>query len=243
MKRFSTLLFVATGLLAMQAMALSPKEVQIRLHKARPDIPIASVNESAVEGLYEARLPGGQVLFVTDDGEHFFTGDLYRITDSDFVNLSEQKRTEGRKEMLNSIDDADKLVFSPPADQVKATINVFTDVDCGYCRKLHQEVPELNRMGVAVKYLAYPRAGIGSKSYDKIVSAWCAEDPNEALTRAKAGETIPEKTCDNPVADQFRLGNEIGVTGTPAIVYSDGTLQPGYLPAKQMAARLGIQTD
>ena len=109
------------------------------------------------------------------------------------------------------------LVFTPGAGKVKATVTVFTDIDCGYCRKLHQEVPELNRLGIAVRYLAYPRAGIDSDSYNKIVSAWCSNDPLGALTKAKRGEAIPTRKCDNPVARQYALGSEVGVTGTPTV--------------------------
>jgi len=101
-------------------------------------------------------------------------------------------------------------------------------------------VPELNRLGIAVRYLAYPRAGIDSNSYDKIVSAWCADDPQKAITLAKLGQEIDHATCDNPVAAQYELGNEIGVTGTPALVYEDGTMVPGYVPAEKLAAQLGI---
>ena len=132
------------------------------------------------------------------------------------------------------------LVFSPPADRVKATVTVFTDIDCGYCRKLHQEVPELNRLGIAVRYLAYPRAGLGSDSYDKAVSAWCADNPRLALTEAKLGNEIETRTCANPVAGHMNLGAQFGVNGTPAVFYEDGTLQNGYMPALDMAERLGL---
>jgi thiol:disulfide interchange protein DsbC len=135
------------------------------------------------------------------------------------------------------------MVIFPATGTRKAVINVFTDVDCGFCQKLHQEVPELNRMGVEVRYLAYPRAGVGSPSYAKIVSAWCSQDRNLAITRLKAGESIPDATCENPVADQFELGQSIGVTGTPAIVLEDGTMVPGYQPAAQLAAIAGVEPE
>jgi thiol:disulfide interchange protein DsbC len=132
------------------------------------------------------------------------------------------------------------LVFSPPAERVKATLNVFTDIDCGYCRKLHQEVPELNRLGIAVRYLAYPRAGVESVSYDKYVSAWCADNQQEAFTMAKLGEPITDKTCNNPVAVQHKIGAEMGVTGTPALLYNDGRLEMGYRNAATLARMLGV---
>ena len=132
------------------------------------------------------------------------------------------------------------LVFAATGKR-KATISVFTDVDCDYCRKLHLEVPELNAMGVEVRYLAYPRAGVGSESYRKIVSAWCATDPNTALTALKAGKTITDNQCsDNPVADQYQLGQQMGISGTPAILLEDGRLLPGYMPAAQLAESIGI---
>ena len=122
----------------------------------------------------------------------------------------------------------------------KTAITVFTDIDCGYCRKLHQEVPELNRLGIEVRYLAYPRAGLESESYDKIVSAWCADDQRLALTRAKTGKKIESRDCKNPVAQHFALGGAVGVTGTPSIIFEDGRLLPGYLPAERLAQQLGI---
>jgi len=126
------------------------------------------------------------------------------------------------------------------AENEKAHITVFTDVDCVYCRMLHKEVSQLNDFGVTVRYLAYPRSGIGSESYQKMVSVWCSDDPKEWLSEAKLGKKIPENKCVNPVADQFSLGNEVGVRGTPSIVLGDGTFVPGYLPAVELVKRLGL---
>ncbi len=208
------------------------------------ELPVIEVRDTELEGFFEVIIDGGQALFITKDGEHFLTGDLYRLGRVDnglfVVNISEESRSERRKELMADVAAEEMVVFSPPAENVKATISVFTDIDCGFCRKLHQEIPELNRLGIAVQYLAYPRAGIASRSYDKIVSAWCAEDPQEALTLAKAGREIEPVECENPVASHLRLGQEVGVTGTPALVYEDGTLVPGYLPAAQLAQQLGI---
>jgi thiol:disulfide interchange protein DsbC len=185
------------------------------------------------------QLGGGSVFYGTEDGRYLFAGDLYEVGDTELVNLAEVGRVEKRKTLMASVDPADMLIF-PASVPRKAVITVFTDVDCGYCRKLHQEVPELNSLGIEVRYLAYPRAGIGSRAYEKIVSAWCSEDPNAAITKLKAGESIPDATCTNPVAAQYNLGREIGVSGTPAIVLEDGQLLPGYVPAADLARRLGI---
>ena len=122
----------------------------------------------------------------------------------------------------------------------KTHINVFTDVDCGYCRKLHQEIADINKLGIEVRYLAYPRQGLGTETHRRIASAWCADNPNEALTTLKQGGQIPNKQCDNPIAGQYELGQQVGVTGTPAIVTADGRLLPGYMPAPKLAEALGL---
>lgn len=219
---------------------LSPDQVKEKLSRIRPDLSVKDVTTSTLPGFYEVNLVEGTVLFVNEDATYFVVGDLYRIEENQFVNVSEEQRNVNRRELLAAVDLSDMLVFSPPTGMKKTAVTVFTDIDCGFCRKLHKEVPELNRLGIEVRYLAYPRAGVNSKSYDKYVSAWCSDNPQLALTKAKLGQVLEEKTCENPVAAQYALGNLMGVSGTPAIVFDDGTLLPGYLPAVKLAARLGI---
>jgi thiol:disulfide interchange protein DsbC len=240
-----SVLFVVASLLSNVVLAdpankLSVTEIREKLEEARPGLPIKEVVSSALGGLYEVILDEGTTLFVSEDGNHFIAGDLYRIEPGEFVNVSEERRNVGRRELIASVDEADMLIFSPPAGMKKTSISVFTDIDCGYCRKLHKEVPELNRLGVEVRYLAYPRSGLNTESFDKYVSAWCAENPKLALTQAKLGQDVEASTCVNPIAAQYLLGQQIGVTGTPAIVYEDGTLLPGYLSAAELVSRLGI---
>ena len=210
-----------------------------RLKTLRPEIPIERVSASPLPGIYQLELAGGTVFYGTADGRYLFAGDLYELGQDDLINLAEQGRIEKRQTLMAAVDIDDMVVFATEGER-KAVINVFTDVDCGYCRKLHQEVPRLNELGIEVRYLAYPRAGIGSSAYQKIVSAWCSDDPNSAITRLKAGESIPGNTCVNPVADQYELGQQVGVSGTPAIVLEDGRLLPGYMPADDLAATIGI---
>lgn len=207
------------------------------------NLPIESIADSEVPGLFSLKLTDGTTLLTDVTGTYFIHGDVYQKTNGRMVNLSEQERSDSRKALIDGLDKGQMVVFAPPSARLKTTITVFTDIDCGYCRKLHQEVPELNRLGIAVRYLAYPRAGINSASYDKIVSAWCAPDRKKALTQAKAGETIPGRSCDNPVSAHFELGALVGVTGTPSIVFEDGRLLPGYLPAERLAAQLGLPLD
>ncbi len=210
-----------------------------RLTALRPDIPIERVSRTPLPDIYALELAGGTVFYGTADGRYLFAGDLYELGDRDLVNLAESGRMDKRKALMATVAEEDMVIFSPRGT-TKAVINVFTDVDCGFCQKLHQEVPQLNEMGVEVRYLAYPRAGIGSPSYHKIVSAWCADDPNAAITKLKARQKIPDATCPNPVAEQYQLGREMGVAGTPAIILEDGRMLPGYMPAAELAQKLGI---
>jgi thiol:disulfide interchange protein DsbC len=210
-----------------------------KLQALRPDIPIERVGVTPIPGIYALELGGGTVFYGTGDGRYLFAGDLYELREDDLVNLAESGRSEMRRELMATVARKDMVIFSP-AGPVKAGINVFTDVDCGFCQRLHQEVPKLNEMGIEVRYLAYPRAGVGSRSYQKIVSAWCAEDANTALTKLKAREEIADVDCANPVADQYALGQEMGIAGTPAIILDDGRMLPGYMPAEELAKTLGI---
>jgi thiol:disulfide interchange protein DsbC len=253
MKRFWTMtggglllvLLVATGMGSGAATgpaadgAADGSALAERLRALRPDIPIERVSSTPIPGIFALEIVGGQVFYGTGDGRYLFAGDLYELGDDELINVAEAARAEKRHAVMAGIDPKDMIVFKANGDR-KTAISVFTDVDCVYCQKLHLEVPKLNEMGIEVRYLAYPRAGIGSPSYDKIVSAWCAKDPNDALTRVKAGETIPALKCRNPVAAQFDLGRQLGVAGTPAIILEDGRLLPGYLPAEQLARAVGI---
>ena len=210
-----------------------------KLTKIRPDFVAKSVSETAAKGIFKVDITNGPTIYLTEDGQHFFTGDFYAISDSGLVNLGEQAREKERVVVLSALSLSDMIVFAP--NQSKAHVYVFTDVDCYYCQKLHQEVPALEALGIEVRYLAYPRAGIGSDSYQKIASAWCADNPQDSLTILKAGGDIPSNVCeDNPIAQQFALGSDLGVKGTPALITEAGVLLPGYMPADKLARALGL---
>ena len=153
----------------------------------------------------------------------------------DVVNLTEQLQQKVAAELVNKLDPADMVIF--PATETKAKITVFTDVDCGYCQKLHNEVPALNRAGVEVRYLAWPREGMSGKTYNTMVNIWCADDRQEAMTRAKRRQSVKPATCRTPIERQYALGHQLGIRGTPAIVLENGEVVPGYMPATQLAAK------
>lgn len=234
----------AVSLLALGAHAEDPAElIKKKLEAAQSKIQVLGVKPSPIKGMYEVHLAAGPTVFVSEDGGFFVTGDMYKIETDGLVNLSEQKRDVVRAKALDAVDEKDMIIFAAKDNKPKAVINVFTDVDCFYCQKLHKEVPKMNELGIEVRYLAYPRAGLKSKTYDKMATAWCAsgKERNEIFTKLKNRENVPIKVCDaNPIAKEFNLGRSVGVSGTPAMVTETGRLLPGYLPADRLAETLGI---
>jgi thiol:disulfide interchange protein DsbC len=213
------------------------------LKVARPGLQFIFLGESQIPGVYEVQVTNGPILFVHEQGEYLFDGRLLQVKKDGIVDTMEARESNKRRDVFAKRSTDDMIIFKPEAE-TKAIMNVFTDVDCGYCRKFHREVPELNAMGIEVRYLAFPRAGIPSGSYNKIAKAWCADDKQDTLTKVKNGQNVDVDVCDNnPVAEHYAFGNSLGITGTPAIILMDGTLIPGYQPAANFAKLLGISPE
>jgi len=194
---------------------------------------IVAISETPFEGLIEVELDSGEKLFSDRKGEHLVTGDLFHATTTGLVNLSAQARQAQIVDWVASVPEDEMVIFTP--EETKATITVFTDVDCAYCRKLHGDLDAILELGIQVRYMAYPRGGEASTAYPKMISVWCSEDRKRSLTQAKNGQNIPTRECDNPVLRHYNLGNRIGISGTPALVLQDGTVIPGYLEPAQLA--------
>ena len=208
-------------------------KLQAALEGDKPD----SVAPSAIPGLYEV-VVGGQVLYVSEDGRFAVQGDILDLGSRD--NLTDHRRGELRGKAIKALGENNMVVFGPEGP-VKHTITVFTDIDCGYCRKMHSQMADYNKEGIKIRYLWFPREGIGSESYKKAVSVWCATDRREAMTKAKRGESIENKTCDNPVQAEYELGQKLGVRGTPSMILESGEMLPGYVPPTQLAQLLAEQ--
>jgi thiol:disulfide interchange protein DsbC len=192
---------------------------------------LEDLRPSPIPGIYEFA-QGADVSYLTADGKFFIDGNVYDMASRE--NLTEDLRAHARMALINAVPESQMLIFSPKNPQY--TITVFTDVDCQYCRKLHSEMAELNKLGVRVRYMFYPRTGPNTESWRKAEAVWCSADRNDALTRAKLGGPVDtSKRCSvNPVAREYELGQSIGVRGTPAIVTENGDYINGYMPPHEL---------
>lgn len=197
----------------------------------------ANIFPSPVPGLYQVLMPP-RFFYASADGRYIVDGDLIDVTTKE--NVSEAYRKKSVSAAIEAMGEDSMIIFGDK--KLKHTVTVFTDIDCGYCRKLHNEVKKYNKHDVRVRYLAYPRAGIGSASFNKADAVWCSKDKNKAMTQAKNGGNVKAEKCDSPVAQHYALGNMIGIRGTPAIVLSDGTVVPGYIPAARLGEALNKST-
>lgn len=207
--------------------------VRAALAKALPDLKPDAVAPAPMPGLYEVRV-GSNLVYLSEDGRYLLQGDLIDLEKRE--NLTENRQGTIRAEALKGLSE-DKMVIFAPASYTH-TITVFTDIDCGYCRKLHKEINDYLQAGIRVRYLFFPRAGQGSPAFDKSVAVWCASDRQKAMTDAKAGKDIEMKTCPNPIEEHMALAQQFGVNGTPTLVLEDGRVMPGYAPAKYLATVL-----
>ncbi len=226
------------GLLVSSVVWAAPEDdIQAKLRSLDPNIPILSVEPIDLKGFYAVSLSSGEVLYVNETGDYILSGNLLHIRDDGKLeNLTEERMKAYRVNEMNSLADSDMVIY-PAKGETKARVRVFTDIDCPYCRKLHEEVPALNEMGIEVAYVAFPRRGPDTPTGVNMSAIWCAGD--QAAKRAAmeigiSGSQVAAATCDSPVEGQFMLGQRVGVTGTPAIVLADGRLLPGYMPAVKL---------
>lgn len=239
MKLYTLGLLLALGAVTGTAAAAdkaAEKTVMDAIHTLVPNAKIDSVEKSELDGFYTV-VTGGQVIYVSDDGKYLMQGSLFDLASR--TDLTAARMDTVRKAELAKVPDSERIIFAP--ENPKYTVSVFTDIDCGYCRKLHSHIAEFNKEGIAVEYLFFPRTGLGTPSYHKAVSVWCADKPKKAFTEAKLGAQPAEAKCDNPVASEFSLGQRLGVTGTPTIIASNGAIIGGYLTPEQMLVKVRAQ--
>ncbi|MDB0070330.1 thioredoxin fold domain-containing protein [Gammaproteobacteria bacterium] len=214
-------------------------EIVTKINQVLPaGMSVKGIKQSQVDGLFVVDIGDLQPIYASKDGNFFLYGEMYAIKNGELLNTTKQEISLNRRAILDSeLLEKDFITFA--ATDEKHVITVFTDVDCGYCRKFHGEIEDYNAQGITVNYVAFPRSGLESDSYNKIVSAWCSSDPKGTLTALKEGRDPALKLCqDHPVEDHYLLGQRIGITGTPAIISSSGDLLPGYLPPMELLKKL-----
>ena len=235
-KRFSgiSLLFISMSLFNLSVADTGAQEAITKsLSRIFPGITPDKISPSPMAGVSEV-LIGPRLMYVSNDGKYLLQGSLIDLKTR--VDIGEERRNGIRLDAINDLGEEKMIIF--PAKEQKHVITVFTDIDCGYCRKLHDEMDKYNAEGITVRYLMFPRAGIDSPSYKKAVTVWCSKDQQDAMTRSKSGENLPNASCDNPVTEEYELGQLIGVRGTPAIIMEDGAMLPGYVPAARLVKAL-----
>ncbi|MXW53490.1 MAG: DsbC family protein [Gammaproteobacteria bacterium] len=202
--------------------------------------PTKEVSDSPMNNLKTVELDNGRIVYTTTDGEYAFVGDLYGWNDEKFVNLTVRQKNQALLAMFQSLPAASSINYSPVETTEPDVVYVFTDVDCGYCRLLHEHMPEYHANNIEIRYLAYPRAGIGSKAFNKLVSAWCADDRHDVLARVKNGTAVNAEEytvaddCSKSVEEHYELGQKIEITGTPTNVLPNGKVIPGFTQADQL---------
>jgi thiol:disulfide interchange protein DsbC len=211
--------------------AAVPADVRQRIVAKLPGAKPEDVAMSPIPGLYEVAM-GGLIAYVTPDGKYLVSGNIYDLDTE--VNLTATRRNAARAKALAAAPESEMIVFSPP--NPKMTVTVFTDIDCGFCRKFHNQIADINKAGVRVRYLMFPRTGPGTESWRKAESVWCSKDRREALTRAKKGEDLKTKPCSDASAikAQYTMGEDLGVEGTPAIFTQGGDYIGGFLTPDQL---------
>jgi thiol:disulfide interchange protein DsbC len=226
-------LLLAGGAQAQEVSQDIQDQIRNSLKILLPGIKPDEIRATPLDNLYEVTF-GGRLVYLTADGRYLIQGKMIDLETR--TEITEERLSELKMAALAEVGEDQMVIYGP--EDAKDTVTVFTDIDCGYCRKLHSEMARYNEAGIRIRYLFYPRAGIGSESYDKAVSVWCADDRKVAMNQAKAGQEIPARTCENPVDEHYALGQTMRVTGTPALLLEGGEMVPGYVPADKLRKAL-----
>lgn len=229
------------GLLALALISVGAqageKEIRAKV-QAKLGAKVKTIAPSPVPGMFEV-VAGNSVFYVSEDGNYVLSGNLYSLKDDKLTSLTEKRLDDVRLAAIKPYE-ASMIVF--PAAQQKHVVTVFTDTDCGYCQRLHAHMKQYNDLGITIRYLAFPRAGLSSPAATELESVWCAKDQQAAMNLAKHRQQVPKASCaDDPVPEHYQLGRSLNVTGTPSMILEDGTLVPGYLPPERLVQALEKQ--
>ena len=226
-KLFPVLLFSVFTLSSTIVIADSKTDaIQKKLQKRFVGAKSIVVKKSPIKSLYEVTI-GSKIFYVGENGTFLIAGHMWNMETNKNLTLGGLKKA--RAGILKNMKDENMIVFSPGAGKVKHTITVFTDIDCPYCRLMHSKIQGYLKRGIKVRYMLFPRAAKTAATYSKAVSVWCSADRVAAFTNAKAGQSVAGKKCEHQVDKHVASGKDLGVTGTPAIFFSNGRVVPGYV--------------
>ena len=231
-------LFISFILIFSTILSSSDEQIKDSLKNILPDgAIIESIELSPIPDIFAVYYGDIQPIYVTKDGSFFIFGDIYKINNNSISNVTEDNIAERRKFILNKIPSDELISFK--SDNEQFSLIVFTDVDCGYCRKLHNQIEEYNELGISINYAAFPRSGMGTSAFSKMVGAWCSNNPKDSITKLKNNKNLDLSFCDTqPVSKQYIIGQKLGVNGTPAIFSKDGVMFSGYVEPKELLLRL-----
>jgi len=233
MKIFAGVIAVLGMTLTGLAAAGEGSAIEERVRALVPEVETLVIAESPMPGVMQVQL-NSEILYMSENGRYLMQGRLVDLETQ--TDLTDAAKSVLRREQLANLDESDMVSFGP--EDADYELMVFTDTSCGYCRRLHEQIDDYIHEGIRINYLAFPRSGVSSETYDTMVSVWCADDRQEAMNTAKAGNKPPEAQCENPVEEQYQLGRALGVTGTPSMITPDGEMIPGYVPPGQLRERL-----
>ena len=204
-----------------------------KINKILPEgVNVREITYSQERDIFIVDIGDIQPIYVLPNTEYIILGDIFSLKGDRPESETEKDKGKLRLKILADLNQESFIKFK--SNNEKAILTVFTDVECTYCRKFHSEINEYLANGVSINYLAFPRTGIDSSSYEKMVAAWCSNEKKESITNLKNDIDIEMNSCENPVENHFEIGRRIGVTGTPAIITQTGLLLPGYIPANEL---------
>jgi thiol:disulfide interchange protein DsbC len=213
------------------------EQVRERLAELGSDPATLSIAETPIDGLVQVTMDS-EIFFMTSDGQYFIQGRVVNLDTQ--VDLTELAQRGFRQQLLANLDTGSLLSYGP--EDAAHEVIVFTDTDCGYCRRLHALMDGYASAGIRINYAAYPRAGIGSSTYDDLVSIWCADHPQNAMDLAQTGQALEPKQCAAPIESHYELGRQLGIGGTPTLVTGSGELIAGYVQPDDLRQRLDQAT-
>ena len=212
------------------------KALQANLQASGIEETILSAVPTDMPGIYWVTGEGVPPFFADKAGKHIIQGQIIAVGEPIPVDISAALVADTAQKALKAVDKKDMIVY-PAIGETKSVLYAFTDADCGYCRKMHEEMVDINSRGIEVRYLAWPRS---QESIPKMEAIWCSEDRNAAMDQAKMGADVQGPTCNNPVQQQVALGAALGVRGTPAVFTETGEQVGGYLPVAELTQALNI---